>query len=78
MINSRSLLASGLYDYHSMRIKRMTTGIFMATVAVFIAMGWRSTALERSKFLKQRDALLEKFDAEGRGQEALEAIKCYR
>lgn len=56
----------------------MTTGIFMATVAVFVAMGWRSTALERSKFLKQRDALLEKFDAEGRGQEALEAIKWYR
>ncbi|QXV80634.1 hypothetical protein bas65_0009 [Escherichia phage JacobBurckhardt] len=78
MIDSRSLNTSGLYDYHSMRVKRMTTEIFMATVAVFVAMGWRSTALERSKFLKQRDALLEKLDAEGRGMEALEAIKHYR
>lgn len=56
----------------------MTTGIIMATLAVFVALGWRSTALERSKFLKQRDALIEKLDAEGRGQEALEAIKWYR
>lgn len=56
----------------------MTPEIFMVTVAVFVALGWRSTALERSKLLKQRDALLEKFDAEGRGQEALEAIKWYR
>lgn len=56
----------------------MTTGIIMATFAAIVAMGWRSAALERSKFLKQRDALLEKFDAEGRGKESLEAIKYYR
>ena len=56
----------------------MTTGIIMATFVVIVAMGWRSSSLERSKFLKQRDALLAKFDAEGRGKEALEAIKCYR
>ena len=56
----------------------MTTEIIVITFAVIVAMGWRSTALERSKFLKQRDALLEKFDAEGRGEEALEVIKRYR
>lgn len=44
-------------------------------ILILIVLGLVSKSAEASKYLAQRDALLNLLDSEGRGQEALQCIK---